>query len=86
MLLISIYFRIFNTQLLTPAQRNRICLEFMACGFCVRDNDSHKAHNFKNTSSLFHHIHQVHNDEPNLEFVLEILEHLSYASQLGMIK
>ena len=82
----SIFPRIFKTQFLTPAQRNRIELEGLYCIFCKRDNDSHKARNLKNASSLFHHIHQVHNDEPDLEFVLEILEHLSFASQLGMIK
>ena len=80
------HYRIFKTQFLTPAQRNRIEFEGLYCIFCKRDNDSHKAHNLKNTSSLFHHIHQVHNDEPDLEFVLEILEHLSYANQLGMVK
>ena len=81
----NLFPRIFNANHLEPAHKNKIELDKIYCPFHRRDNASHRARRFTKTSSLVHHIHQEHNDEPDLDFVLEILKHVSFASQLRII-
>lgn len=85
-MLVSLFPRIFNPNYLQSPRRNKIEIDGCYCCFCKRENDSHKAHRYTNTSSLLHHIHLVHSKESEIEFVIEIITYLSFASQLGMVR
>jgi len=76
---------IFNPNHLKLCHPDDTEIKYLACGFCVRDNDSHRAKNLKKPQTLFFHLHQRHKDELGFDFALEILKHVSYAIQLGMI-
>ena len=81
----NLFPQIFNPKHLKRAHKNKLDLECF-CPYCRKFNHSHKAHKFANCISLFFHLWQNHGDEPDLEFILQVLKNVSYASQIKMIR
>lgn len=55
------------------------------CLFCEK-NTNNKTKRFKNIKSLYYHLREFHRNEVEINFVMNLLQQISIARQLEMIK
>lgn len=60
-------------------------LDGVYCTYC-KCLSCNKTKRFKNTRSLYFHLKQFHSEEITIDVVIEILNSVSKARQIGMIK
>lgn len=67
------------------AKDNRTKIDDMRCFICGSETHQ-RTKRFDNPRSIFYHLHEFHGDDPRLKFALEILNSVSIAIEVGMLK
>ena len=67
------------------AKDNTTKIDELHCCICNTETNQ-RTKRFDNTRSIFYHLHEFHGKDPRLKFALEILNSVSIAIEVGMLK
>jgi len=56
------------------------------CPICIIEHKNRRSRNFHNTRKLYYHIQQFHQAHLDFDFVIETIEFVTMAFQMGVIK
>lgn len=80
----SIFLQIIKPEALKQPFQDKVDFSGVYCPFC-KTYTNNRTHRFKNTRSLWFHLKEFHRYENGIVLVLDVLQQVSVARQLGMI-